>query len=44
MTTYFMREPLEEEDIEEIWECWSNIKNNISRCCESIVAKLFIWK
>lgn len=36
MTVYFMRESLEKEDIEEIKDCLSNIRNNIYNCCQAM--------
>ena len=38
MTTYFMGEPLEEEDIEEIKDCINSLKKSIRSCCGSIIS------
>ena len=38
MTTYFMGEPLENEDIEEIKDCTESLKKSIRSCCNSILS------
>ena len=38
MTTYFMGQAFEDEDIKEIKDCIESLKKSIRSCCNSIIS------